>query len=112
MAHNFQNRNTNPIFIQADGKIPICAHDRRVNGLASRKGFVNETSSTLSESSNENQGINELTSIPLGSSFGVYISPGNTLLRIIDVVKVTRKVIPITRDRAAYVSSCGIDSWF
>jgi len=46
-----------------------------------------------------------------GSSFGVYISPGNTLLKTMDVEKVTRKVIPIKRDRAAYVSSCVIDSW-
>jgi hypothetical protein len=59
IAHKIPNNNTNPIFIQAEGRIPICAHDRRVKGLASREGFVNEMSSTLSESSNKNQGTNE-----------------------------------------------------
>jgi hypothetical protein len=59
IAHKIPNNSTNPIFMQAEGKIPICAHDRRVRGLASREGFVNRMSITLSESKDKNQGTSE-----------------------------------------------------
>jgi hypothetical protein len=56
IAHKIPNKKTDPIFIQAEGKIPIHAHDRRVTGFASREEFVNRMSITLSESNDKNQG--------------------------------------------------------
>jgi hypothetical protein len=56
MTHKTPNKNTEPIFMQADGNIPIHVHDKMVTGLASREGFVNKMSITLRKSSDKNQG--------------------------------------------------------
>jgi hypothetical protein len=55
VAHKIPKDITNPTFMQAEGKIPIFVHRRRVKGLASRDGFVNEMSNMLSEKSSRNQ---------------------------------------------------------